>query len=106
MDWRLYADRSRFSEPPNERFFVLQGAIRRREGKVLGANWHVFLETCDFDAAWASVPRPGIVVTEQEIRTDPVLWPLLEEWRSRDYSAYRRFMQHVLAWTEDEDDPD
>jgi hypothetical protein len=66
----------------------------------------VFLETCDFDAAWASVPRPGIVVTEQEIRTDPVLRPLLEEWRSGDDSAYRRFMQHVLAWTEDEDDPD
>jgi hypothetical protein len=51
MDWRLYADRSRFSEAPKQRFFVIQGAIRRREGKVLGANWHVFLETCDFDAA-------------------------------------------------------
>ena len=67
MDWRLYADRSRFTEIPKERFFVIQGAIRRREGKVLGANWHVFLETCDFDSAWASDPRPGIVVTEAEI---------------------------------------
>jgi hypothetical protein len=54
LDWRLYADRSRFSEAAKERFFVIQGAIRRREGKVFGADWHVFLETCDFDAAWAS----------------------------------------------------
>jgi hypothetical protein len=81
------------------------GTIRRREGKVMGANWHVFLETCDFDAAWASVPRPGIVVTEGEIRNDPVLQPLLDEWRSGDDSAYRRFRQHVLDWTADEDDP-
>jgi hypothetical protein len=105
VDWRLYADRSRFSEAPKERFFAIQGAIRRRQGKVFGANWHVFLETCDFDAAWASVPRPGIVVTEGEIRSDPILQPLLDEWRSGDDSAYRRFMQHVLDWTEDEDDP-
>lgn len=41
MDWRLYADRSRFAEIPNERMFVLQGAIRRREGRVWGENWHV-----------------------------------------------------------------
>jgi hypothetical protein len=101
VDWRLYADRSRFSEVPEERFFVIQGTIRRREG----VNWHVFLETCDFDAAWASVPRPGIVVTEWEIRSDPVLQPLLDEWRSGDDSAYRRSMQHVLDWTEDENEP-
>jgi hypothetical protein len=105
VDWRLYEDRSRFSEVPRERFFVLQGALRRREGKVLGADWHVFLETCDFDAAWASVPRPGIVVTEREIQNDPVLEPLLEEWRSGNDSTHRRFMQHVLGWTEDEDEP-
>jgi hypothetical protein len=71
----------------------------------MGANWHVFLETCDFDGAWASVPRPGIVVTEQEIRDDPVLEHLLVEWRSGDDSSYRRFMQHVLDWTEDDADP-
>lgn len=63
MDWRLYADRSRFAEVPSERLFVLQGTIRRRDGKVWGEDWHVFLETADFDAAWASMPRPGIVVT-------------------------------------------
>jgi uncharacterized iron-regulated protein len=105
VDWRLYADRSRFTEIPKERLFVIQGAIRRREGKVFGANWHVFLETCDFDAAWAAVPRPGIVVTEDEIRDDPILQPLLDEWRSGNDSAYQRFLQHVLDWTEDEDDP-
>jgi hypothetical protein len=105
VDWRLYADRSRFTEVPKERFFVIQGAIRRREGKVFGANWHVFLETCDFDAAWASVPRPGIVVTEREIRDDPILQPLLDEWRSGNDSSYQRFLQHVLDWTEDEYDP-
>jgi hypothetical protein len=71
MDWRLYADRSRFPEAPKERMFVLQGAIRRREGKVLGANWHVFLETSDFDAAWAAVPRPGIVVPSESFGTTP-----------------------------------
>lgn len=61
LDWRLYAERTRFRGVPTERLFVLQGAIRRRDGKVRGDNWHVFLETSDFDAAWASVPRPGIV---------------------------------------------
>jgi hypothetical protein len=105
MDWRLYADRSRFTEVPNERMFVLQGAIRRREGRIQGDNWHVFLETSDFDTAWASVPRPGIVVTEHEISDDPVLRPLLEAWRSGDDSAYRRFMESVLAWTQDEAEP-
>ena len=48
MDWRLYADRSRFKEMPTQRLFVLQGAIRRRNGEVYGINWHVFLETSDF----------------------------------------------------------
>jgi hypothetical protein len=43
------------------------------------------------------VPRPGIVVTETETRADPVLTPLLEQWRSSDDSAYRRF-----AATDDE----
>jgi hypothetical protein len=105
MDWRLYADRSRFPEAPTERLFVLQGAIRRREGKVLGADWHEFLETSDFDAAWAAVPRPGIVVTERETRNDPVIQPFLDAWRSGDDSVYRRFKQHVLDWTENEDDP-
>jgi len=105
VDWRLYADRSRFQEIPTERIFVLQGAIRRRDGEVWGENWHVFVETSDFDAAWASDPRPGIVVTEREITEDPVLRPLFDDWRAADDSAYRRFMQHVLDWTEDEDDP-
>ena len=105
MDWRLYADRSRFQEVPAERIFVLQGAIRRRDGKVWGENWHVFVETSDFDAAWASVPRPGIVVTEREITEDPILRPLFDDWRAADDSAHRRFMQHVLDWTEDEYDP-
>ena len=41
MDWRLYADRSRFTRVPLERMFVLQGSIRRREGKVWGKGWHV-----------------------------------------------------------------
>jgi hypothetical protein len=35
-----------------------------------GEDWHVFLETADFDTAWASTPRPGIVVTEREIRSE------------------------------------
>jgi hypothetical protein len=105
VDWRLYADRSRFQEVPTERLFVLQGTIRRRDGKVWGVNWHVFIETSDFDAAWASVPRPGIVVTEREIRDDPVLRPEFDEWRAGDDSAHRRFMDGVLGWTEDEDEP-
>jgi hypothetical protein len=105
MDWRLYADRSRFRERPTDRLFVLQGTIRRRDGQVYGDNWHVFLETSDFDVAWASVPRPGIVVTEREIRNDPVLHPLFDDWRSGDDSAYRRFRGTILAWTEDEDEP-
>jgi hypothetical protein len=71
----------------------------------LGANWHVFLETSDFDAAWVAVSRPGIVVTEREIRNDPVLQWFLDAWRSGDDSVYRRFKQHVLDWTEDEYDP-
>jgi len=105
MDWKLYADKSRFTEKPRGRLFVIQGTIRRREGKVGGVNWHVFLETADFDTAWASVPRPGIVVTEREIRDDPVLRPLFDEWRSGDDSSYQRFMEDILAWTEDEDEP-
>lgn len=88
-----------------ERKFVLQGSIRRRERRVWGTDWHVFMETSDFDTAWGSVPRPGIVVTEREIREDPVLRPLFDEWRSGDDSAHRRFMDGVLAWTEDEEEP-
>jgi hypothetical protein len=84
---------------------VLQGTIGRRDGKVCGEDWHVFLETADFDTAWASMPRPGIVVTEREIREDPVLEPLIEEWRSGDDSAYRRFRNRVLESTEDEAEP-
>jgi hypothetical protein len=34
VDWRRYADRSRLREVPTERMFVLQDAIRRRDGKV------------------------------------------------------------------------
>jgi hypothetical protein len=71
VDWRRYADRSRLREVPTERMFVLQDAIRRRDGKVWGTNWHVFVETSDFDAAWALVPRPGIVVTKREITETP-----------------------------------
>lgn len=84
---------------------MLQGAIRRRDGQVYGDDWHVFLETADFDAAWASVPRPGIVVTEREIRDDPVLRPLFDEWRSGDDSTYRRFRENILAWTKNENEP-
>jgi hypothetical protein len=102
MDWRLYADRSRFTDVPKGRFFVLQGTISRREGRVHGVDWHVFLETADFDSVWASVPRPGIVVTEREIQDDPVLRPLFGAWRSGDDSAYHRFRETVLDWTEDE----
>ena len=40
-----------------------------------------------------------------EIRNDPILQPLLDEWRSGNDSAYQRFLQHVLDWTEDEYDP-
>jgi hypothetical protein len=105
MDWRTYADRSRFREWPQERLFVLQGAIRRRDGQVSGHDWHVFLETCDFDVAWAAVPRPGIVVTETEIRNDPILHGFLDDWRSGDDSVYRRFAENLLAWTEDDVDP-
>jgi hypothetical protein len=105
MDWRLYADRSRFTRVPLERMFVLQGSIRRREGKVWGKDWHVFMETADFDTAWGSVPRPGIVVTEREIREDPILRPLFDAWRSGDDSAHRRFMDGVLAWTQDQGEP-
>lgn len=72
----------------------------RRQG--LG---HAFILTSDFDAAWGSVPRPGIVVTEREIREDPVLRPMFEDWRSGDDSTYRRFTEGVLAWTQDEDEP-
>jgi hypothetical protein len=45
-----------------------QGTIRCRDGKVWGVNWHVFLETSYFDAAWASVPRPGMRAYEDLVR--------------------------------------
>jgi hypothetical protein len=34
-----------------------------------------------------------------------VLRPLFDDWRAGDDSAYRRFMEGVLAWTEDVDEP-
>ena len=105
LDWRLYADRTRFLQVPAGRFFVLQGAIRRKDGQVYGTDWHVFLETADFDAAWSAAPRPGIVVTEGEMRDDPILRELFDEWRSGDDSAYRRFKETILAWTESQDEP-
>jgi hypothetical protein len=54
-------------------------AYTDQSGKVWGENWHVFIERSDFDAAWGSVPRPGSVVTEREIREDPVLRPMSDE---------------------------
>jgi hypothetical protein len=36
MDWRLYADHSRFVSVPQERLFVLQGHIRKEDGRVYG----------------------------------------------------------------------
>jgi hypothetical protein len=42
---------------------------------------------------------------QREVPEDPILRPLFEDWRSGDDSAYRRFMDTVLAWTEDEDEP-
>jgi hypothetical protein len=105
MDWRLYADRSRFVSVPQERLFVLQGHIRREDGRVYGHDWHVVMETSDFERAWAFCPRPGIVVTETEIRDDPILRDEFDAWRAGDDSAYQRFLQHVLDWTEDQDDP-
>jgi hypothetical protein len=36
-------------------------------------------------------PQTGIVVTESEMHADPVLTPLLDEWRSHDDAAYWRF---------------
>jgi hypothetical protein len=68
MGWRLYADRSRFVSVPQERLFVLQGHIRKEDGRVYGHDWHVVMETSDFERAWAFCPRPSIVVTETEIR--------------------------------------
>ena len=91
MDWRLYADRSRFGSIPQERLFVLQGHIRTKDGQVYGHDWHVVMETPDFERAWAFCPRPGIVVTEAEIRDDPILRELFEEWRAVDDATYRQF---------------
>jgi hypothetical protein len=105
VDWRLYADCFPLHGDTEGALLRHSGRYPTREGKVFGADWHVFLETCDSDAAWAAVPRPGIVVTEGEIRDDPILQPHLDEWRSGNDSAYHRFLQHVLDWTEDEDDP-
>ena len=51
MDWRLYADRSRFVSVPQERLFVLQGHIRKEDGRVYGHDWHVVMETSDFERA-------------------------------------------------------
>jgi hypothetical protein len=88
MDWRLYADRSRFVSVPQER---LQGHIRRKDGRVYGHDWHVVMETSDFERAWAFWPRPGIVVTETEIRDDPILRELFDAWRAGDDTTYRQF---------------
>lgn len=48
------------------------------------------------------LPRPGIVVTEEEIRDDPILRELFDEWRAGDDATYRQFAAAPLAWTEDE----
>ena len=92
----------RYRRSASSSFKALSDSEKARSWARIGR----FLETCDFDAAWGSVPRPGVVVTEGEIRNDPILQPLLDEWRSGNDSAYQRFLQHVLDWTEDEDDPD
>jgi hypothetical protein len=102
MDWRLYADRSRFVSVPQERLFVLQGHIRRKDGQVYGHDWHVVMETADFERAWAFCPRPGIVVTESEIRNDPILRPLFDAWRAGDDATYQQFAAAPLEWTEDD----
>jgi hypothetical protein len=100
MDWGLYADRSRFVSVPQERLFVLQGHIRRRDGRVSGHDGHVVMETSDFERAWAFCPRPGIVVTETEIRDDPILRELFDAWRAGDDATYRQFAAAPLVWTE------
>jgi hypothetical protein len=102
MDWRLYVDRSRFGSVPKERLFVFQGHIRRKDGQVYGHDWHVVMETPDFERAWAFCRRPGIVVTETEIRDDPILRELFVAWRAGDDTTYTQFAASPFAWTEDE----
>ena len=60
VEWRLYADRSRFPEAPKERFFVIQGVIRRRQGKVFGAK----IGTCSLRLATST--RPGHLFRDRE----------------------------------------
>jgi hypothetical protein len=101
MDWRLYADRSRFVSVPQERLFVLQGHIRREDGRVYGHDWHVLMETPDFERAWA-LPATRHRGDETEIRDDPIVRELFEAWRAGDDAPYRQFAAAPLAWTEDD----
>jgi hypothetical protein len=71
-------------------------------GQVYGHDWHVVMETSDFERAWAFCPRPGIVVTETEIRDDPILRELFDAWRAGDDATYRQFAAAPLEWTEDD----
>ena len=73
---RLYADRihSSFKEVPESQRFVrvYRARFDAERARSMATDWHVFLETSDFDVCpWASVPRPGIVVTEDEIGNTP-----------------------------------
>jgi hypothetical protein len=54
------------------------------------------------ERAWAFCPRPGIVVTETEIRDDPIVRELFDAWRAGDDATYRQFAAAPLAWTEDD----
>ncbi len=92
MDWLLYADRSRFEQVPKGRFYVLEGRMKIEDKEVIGWDWHIFLETSDFDVAWDAVPRPGIVVTREELDHDPVLRPYLEDWRAGNDDVRQRFL--------------
>ncbi len=66
-------------------------ARSEEDGRVYGHDWHVVMETSDFERAWAFCPRPGIVVTETEIRDDPILRELFDAWRAGDDATYRQF---------------
>ena len=65
---------------PDARFLVLRGETSSRDERWHGMGWRVVLATCDLSFA-RMCPSDCLIVTGDEAEKDPVVRPLLEEWR-------------------------
>lgn len=83
MDLERYRNLHRLDTLQEDtRFLVLAGESEVSErGKWSGKGWRVVAESSELNLALASCPDNGLIVSQAEALSDPVLLPLFIEWR-------------------------